>query len=168
MLEVSKSTKRTIYRNVHRDLKPARSLVHGKMAVALLVGGIASLALYGQFGYGLTQEARTAYARIAASTSTMGCMLISGALFAALPVATLRAMCNALQFRAIAHRTFLPMLAWLGLFELVVAYRADFDAPGQELVVWFAGATIAFHMLAPLVDKMSFSSKKAALGDAGL
>jgi hypothetical protein len=161
MLEVSKATKRAIYLEAYRDLKPRVVVVNGKLLAALLVGGTASLATLAQFGFGLTSWSQAVAAWLGPNTSVATAGLCA-AVFPVFPIVVLRSLCNGMQFRAIAQRRPLSLLFWLSAFALHMNARSGFVYDVWTILAWLAAAATSFYGLASVLDKLAFNVRRIA------
>ncbi len=146
---ISKRVEDEIQLHVLRDLDPPWMLVHTKVALAAVVGGLASLLICGQFGVGLTPAATALNHTIHESMGPIPCAIVCGVMYAIFPIAMLRfALCGPLQFRAITKRRWQSLLLWFGGFGGVMASFGHHGDSALTFSGWILAAIFAANVLA--------------------
>lgn len=145
MPKVPEYLTKNILDRVMADLQPSVGTVNSRVGVAVSVGGLISLLFCGQFGIGGTPFAIEVNRYFHASNE-MICALVCGALFAVVPVAILRLLCNHHLFRVIIKKKFYVVAMWVGLFGALLGYHGDFGNEILAVLTWFAAALIVFWL----------------------
>lgn len=150
--EFSKEVQGRIFGHVMKDLDPSWLLAHTKVGIASLLGGLLSLVICGQFGFGFTSVANSFNHAIHANMGPVPCAIICGILYAVFPISILRfVLCHPLQFRAIMKRRWQAILVWFGGFGGAVA---SFGHHGSDILTfagWVVAAIAAANLMAHLM-----------------
>jgi len=148
----SKDIRERITGHVMADLDPSWLVTHTKVAVAAVVGGLLSLLICGQFGFGFTQAGDGLNHTLHMALGPVPCAILCGFLFAIFPVLIMRLiLCHPLQFRAIMKRRRSAFVVWFGGFGAVMI---NFGHHGGDVVTfsaWILGAIVAANVLAQMM-----------------
>ncbi len=143
---------------VTRDLLPPRSVVHLKVGIAAIAGGLLSLALCGQFGIGFTSFAVDLSSQIHDHLGPVPCALLCGTLYAIFPVALLRfVLCTTLQFKGILRRHQLIVALWFGGVGTILASAGHHGADLLGIGLWLSAALASTFVGARLTESLSWS-----------
>ncbi len=157
MNEVPRHLTETILTRVRRDLDPSPLTVLLKTGVAIVLGGIASLFVCGQYGLGITGFAQNINLSFHHHTGSLACAVICGSLFAIIPVLVLRFMCSAIQFRVIIRKKWQAPVIWLASFGGMLAYHGEFGNEFVNFLAWTTAAYFIYLILGLLMDQIQFS-----------
>ena len=142
--------------HVLRDLEPPALLVHVKVGISAIVGGVASLMLCGQFGFGVTSWAEALNHRMHAHLGSVPCAVACGVMFSIFPVLVLRfLLAPPLQFRAILRRHQLVMVIWFAGLGGALAFFGEHGQGIVELSSWLVAALAAANVCARVADRLS-------------
>jgi hypothetical protein len=153
--QVPKSVEDAIYRYVRADLQPSRFVVHAKIGGSVGLGGLMSLFLCGQLGFGLSSLAMAVHAGMMDVAGFFGCTAVCGVLFAVVPVLSLRAISTGIQFRLLIQREWRAIAGWTVAFGGVLAYRNDRADQLWVLLMWSVVAIGSFELLGRLLHRAS-------------
>ena len=141
---------------VIRDLCPPDTIVHAKVGAAVTFGGLAALALCGQFGLGWTDFARALSHELHQHVGALPCATICGGLFAVLPVLLLRfLLCSRLQFRVLARDHRLKIAMWFGACGARLAALGHHEATVGHFGSWLGAALLATYLLVRIIEVKS-------------
>ncbi|MBC7659582.1 MAG: hypothetical protein H7249_07725 [Chitinophagaceae bacterium] len=131
-----------------QDMNPSQLTVHTKLSIAVLIGGVMSVAICGQFGFGVTEWAETMSHSLHESMAPIPCALICGALYAFFPTLILRLiLCSPMQFKIIVKHNFWSVLFWYCLVGITLAYTGDHGQGIWELSSWIGSALLTSHLV---------------------
>lgn len=131
-----------------RDMNPTQLTIHSKLSIAVITGGIISLALCGQFGFGVTEWAAAMSHSLHERMAPIPCALICGSLYALFPTLILRLLlCSPMQFKIILQKHFLSVFAWYFAIGITLAYHGDHGLGVFELGSWVFSAVLTSHVL---------------------
>ncbi len=119
--DVTLQVKSTVRAVVACDLRPSLNRRVAILLASGIFGGLASLAVCGQFGFGLTNWASTFSSHIHESMPAWQCSVICGVLFAVFPVALLRLLTSPMLFHVLISRHFVEVALLLGSTGAVLA-----------------------------------------------
>jgi hypothetical protein len=155
MVKVPDEIRESIFRTVRADLEPSPLTLYTKTGVAILGGGILSLFLCGQFGYGLSPIAHSTYAKVFEIAGRAGCHAFCGVLFAVFPVFVLRTLSSPMLFRIILRKKWWMLYLWTIAFGVsLLAFNGRSDAV-WNIIIWSVAAMASFVALARLVEAVS-------------
>lgn len=141
-----------IRRAVEKDLSPSSLIVNLKLLLAVMVGGLISLSICGQFGMGVTGWAEALSHRIHETMSPLLCASICGTLFAVFPTFLLRfVLCSPLQFKVILKRKFMTLALWYGGVGMALATYGKHGQGASEILFWSASALVTSYVLAGIL-----------------
>ncbi len=143
---------------VLRDLCPEASTVHAKVGTAAILGGLAALALCGQFGLGLTDFAQKVSHEMHEQMGALPCALICGSFYAIFPVLFLRfTLCSALQFKVLARSHRGKIAVWLGGCGALLAGFGHHGASLLQLGLWLFSALFMTVVLVRLTERIKWT-----------
>lgn len=151
-MQVPVNIEENIKKHVYRDISPSDGTAFRKVGIALLVGGVLSLFLCGQFGMGLTPVASRFNHAVHHSIGPLWCAAICGALFSIVPVLLLRMLSSPIQFRALLRRKWQPQLIWTISIGALLSYHGDFGFEFLAVVVWSITAYAVFRSMGEAID----------------
>ncbi|MGE0175109.1 MAG: hypothetical protein AB7T49_20105 [Oligoflexales bacterium] len=155
MVKVPAEISESIFRSVQADLEPPLIGLYAKTGTAILAGGILSLFLCGQFGFGLSPIAHSTYAWIVGIVGSAGCHAFCGIFFAIFPVFVLRALSSPMLFRVILRKKWWMLYLWTIAFGLgLLAFNGRSDTI-TNVGIWSIAAMAAFALLAKVVDSIN-------------
>ena len=146
--EVSDSIKEKIYSYVLADLNPSRFVVHAKIGFSVTLGGLLSLFLCGQLGFGLSSLAMSVHASMMNVAGFFGCTFVCGVLFAVVPVLTLKTISTGVQFCLLIRKEWRAIVGWNLAFGSILAYQSDRSDWLWILLVWLLAVVGSFELLA--------------------
>lgn len=150
--QFSNGVKDRIFSRVMGELDPSWLLSHTKVAIASIVGGLLSLVVCGQFGFGFTPIADSFNHHIHENMGPIPCAIICGTLYALFPIAVLRfGLCPPLQFQAIMKRKWQAIAIWFGGFGAVMASMGHHGASILAFAGWILAAVAAANIVAYLM-----------------
>lgn len=155
MLQVPDTIRDNLYRKVKADLCPPRHVVHAKIGFAVTLGGLTTLFLCGQLGFGLSSLANLVHHWLMGIAGFLGCTMICGVLFAVIPVMTLRLMSSGIQFHLLTRKEWRAIAGWIMAFGGAVVYQNDQADPIWILLLWGLGAIASFGALSRIVHHVS-------------
>lgn len=161
MKHVSDITKKNIYGWVKADLCPSRSVVHAKIGFSVALGGMISLFLCGQLGFGLSNLALIVHHQIMEVAGFLGCTVVCGILFALVPAVTLRIMSPPLQFKALIRYEWKALSGWILLFGGIISYMNNDADPLWTLFVWGIAAIGSFELFSNTLYKVMIFWRRA-------
>ncbi len=166
--EFSREVEERIVTHVMKDLDPSWLVSHTKVAIASVVGGLASLLLCGQFGLGLTNVANSFNEHIHHSMGPIPCAIVCGFLYAIFPIVVLRFfLSQPLQFRAIMRRRWQVILIWFGGFGGLLASFGHHGTQAVTFAAWIVGAVatanLVAHFMYAVAPDWNFSERFARL-----
>lgn len=139
---------------VLRDMNPTQLTLHSKLSVAVIAGGLISLALCGQFGFGVTQWAEFMSHALHERMAPIPCAMICGSLYALFPTLILRLiLCSPMQFRIILRKHFWSVLFWYFSVGITLAYHGEHGQGILELSSWVLSALLTSHALEMIARK---------------
>ena len=153
MSQVPDQIRADIYAKVLGDLEPSLKVVHAKIGLSVGLGGLLSLLLCGQFGFGFGALSEMINASIMAQVGAGGCTAVCGILFAVVPVVTLRVLCPALQFLSIVKHQWHALLLWIAAFGTVLMIVNGVGNPLWEILVWTSAALLSFESIGFAIDR---------------
>lgn len=138
-----------------KDMNPSLATVNGKLALAVLLGGIISLSVCGQFGMGMTGWAEVLSHRIHEEMPPLVCASICGTAYAIFPTLLMRlVLCSPMQFQAIISKHFLAVSLWyLGIGYAMATY-GEHGQKTDEIVFWTIAAVATNYVLSYLLRKL--------------
>ncbi len=137
-----------------RDMNPTLLTIHTKLSLAVIAGGIFSLAICGQFGFGMTHWAELISHSLHERMAPIPCALACGSLYALFPTLFLRSFfCSALQFRIIFNRHFWSVLFWYFSVGMTLAYHGAHGQGILEVGSWVCSAILSSYGLEFLMRK---------------
>lgn len=140
-----------IRNEVLKDLDPKPLVLHSKLFAAVILGGVVSLAICGQFGMGMTSWAEVLSHKIHETMPPLACALICGTVYAVFPTILLRIfLCSPLQFRVILKRKFIALGAWYGTAGISLAIYGQHGQGALEIASWFVAAIGTSYLMAML------------------
>lgn len=143
--QISENIRKTIL----RDLNPSPLSVHLKLAAAVIIGGLVSLAICGQFGMGMTNWAELLSHKIHDTMPPVICALICGAVYAFFPTLLLRfVLCSPIQFRIILRTRYLALISWYGGTGISLAIYGQHGQGVFEILFWMLAAIGTSYLLA--------------------
>jgi hypothetical protein len=148
------ATKEAIYRRVQADLEPSVFVTQAKIGGAVGLGGLASLFLCGQLGFGLSSAAMAVHTVVMDVAGFMGCTAVCAVLFAVVPVLTLRAISSGIQFFVLIRR-WQAIAGWTLAFGSLLAYENGRSDTLWVILLWAAVAVASFKVLARAVHELS-------------
>lgn len=161
MKHVSDITKENIYSRIKADLCPSRPVVHAKIGFSVALGGLISLFLCGQLGFGLSNLALRVHHEIMDVAGFLGCTVVCGILFALVPALTLRIMSPPLQFKALIRHEWKALSGWILLFGGIIAYMNNDADPIWTLFVWGIAAIGSFELFSNVLYKVTILWRRA-------
>lgn len=161
MKHISDITQEIIYRRIKTDLCPSRPVVHAKIGFSVALGGLISLFLCGQLGFGLSNLALRVHHQIMEVTGFLGCTVVCGILFALVPAVTLRIMSPPLQFKALIRNEWKALSGWILLFGGIIAYMNNSADPVWTLFVWGIAAIASFELFSSALYKVTILWRRA-------
>ena len=156
MVEVPKKISEAICERVERDLEPSIKVIYAKVGTSMMVGGVLSLFICGQFGIGATPIAMRINENMHAMNGGIMCAIYCGAIFALIPLAILRFQCSPLQFNVIVKQNYHAVAVWLGGFGSMLVYHGNMGVEAVAFVAWFSAGALVFKLgslLVPLLDR---------------
>jgi hypothetical protein len=146
--EFSPEVQERIVAHAMRDLDPSWLVLHRKVGIAAIFGGILSLGICGQFGLGFTSIATSFNHALHNNMGPHVCAIICGVLYAIFPIAVLRFLiCNPLQFKTITKNHGEVIVLWFGGFGGIVAYFGHHGNDALAFTAWIAAALAAASLL---------------------
>jgi hypothetical protein len=155
MTKVPDYIKENIYQTVKRDLEPAGLMVHAKVGSSVAVGGALSLFLCGQMGLGLSPLANHVHGLLMHYGGFLGCTVVCGILFAAVPVLLLRAFSSKIQFLVLLRKKRPAIAGWVLAFGFFLVFRNQQPDVILTMVLWGAPAVASFYLFGWLVHRLS-------------
>ncbi len=138
-----------------KDLQPSFFVLHTKIFLAVVLGGVISLAVCGQFGMGMTSWAEVFSHKLHENMPLLACSLICGTIFAIFPTFILRVLlCSPMQFRVILSRRIFDLALWYGVAGISLASYGHHGQGTLELITWFVASLGTSHILAILLKKL--------------
>jgi hypothetical protein len=153
MKHVSEITKENIYSRIKADLCPSRPVVHAKIGFSVALGGLISLFLCGQLGFGLSSLALMVHHQIMEVAGFLGCTVVCGVLFALVPAITLRVITSSIQFKVLIRHEWKALSGWILLFGGIIAYMNNDADPIWTLFVWGIAAIGSFELFSNALHK---------------
>lgn len=144
-----------INHTVHRDLAPGPWSVNLRVGSALILGGMLSLFLCGQFGFGYSRFASGLHHYIHLEHGSTLCMVVCGFSFVLIPIILLRVITRPLMFRKIVRSKKLLLFIWLAVAEFLLAFRGNYLPTPVDAVIWFVVAMGTLWGASVLIDRMS-------------
>lgn len=154
MTMFSKNTDEMILSHVAQDLTPTLPVVHLKVGLSAILGGLVSLTVCGQFGIGWTSFAQTFSEKVHSNMEPIACALLCGGLFAVIPAILLRLACSPMLFRTIVRKKFAALALWFGGFGGSLVYHGHHGNDAAPFAAWIFAALIAFVGLSLLFERM--------------
>jgi hypothetical protein len=137
---------------VEKDLAPGSLMVNVKLLLAVMIGGLMSLSICGQFGMGVTGWAEALSHRIHETMSPLVCASICGTLFAVFPTLLLRlVLCSPLQFKVILKQKFMTLSVWYFGAGMALATYGKHGQGAWEILFWSVSAVLTSYVLAGLL-----------------
>ncbi|RZJ53607.1 MAG: hypothetical protein EOO45_31080 [Flavobacterium sp.] len=134
-----------------KDLQPSPLVLHTKLFLAVVLGGMVSLAVCGQFGMGMTSWAEVFSHKLHENMPALACSLICGTIYAIFPTITLRVfLCSPMQFRVILKKKLYDLALWYGVAGISLAFYGHHGQGGLEIITWFVASMATSHILAVL------------------
>lgn len=146
MTQVPNIIKDKIYERVKKDLCPSRPTVHAKIGFSVSLGGLMSLFLCGQLGFGLTDFALQVHHLLMGTAGFWGCTFVCGILFAIVPVVALRLITSSMQFNVLVRNEWKAISGWILLFGGIIAYMNNQSDPVWTVFVWGIAAISSFGL----------------------
>ncbi len=138
-----------IRKKIVRDLDPSPLVVHAKIAFGVIIGGMISLAICGQFGMGFTSWAALFSHTIHVTMPPLVCAVICGAVYAVFPTLFLRVfLCSPIQFRVILKTRFFSLMTWYGGAGVSLAIYGQHGQGIYEILFWLIAAIATSYLLA--------------------
>ena len=144
MIEISPQVKKSIVSRILSDLAPKASLVHLKVGLTMIGGGLLSLLFCGQFGVGITGFA-IRFNEDLHHTNGIVCALSCGALFAIVPLISLRLICSGVQFQAIMRKHLPIIMTWFAAAGLLLALIGEVGDDFIYVLTWFIAAIVIYQ-----------------------
>jgi hypothetical protein len=154
MTRISKNIDKLILSHVARDLAPSMPMVHLKVGLAAILGGLLSLTVCGQFGIGWTSFAEAFSEKVHTTMDPIACAMLCGGLFAVFPATLLRLLCAPMQFRTIVRKKFGALALWFGGFGGALVYHGHHGNDAPQFAAWIFAALIAFVGLSLLFEQV--------------
>ena len=164
MAELSRRVRENIYANAMRDLRPSLVTLYFKSGLAVLLGGVLSLFVCGQFGMAMTPQAAALSHKLHSSMDVRVCAVVCGVTFALFPVLLLKLMCRELQFRAIVRRGYHAPLVWITGVGALMSYQGDHGREMFTFLLWCVAAWTAFELAGRGIDAVAVQLQRARLG----
>lgn len=153
MKHVSDIIEENIYKRVKADLSPSPLVVHAKIGFSVGLGGLISLFLCGQLGFGLSNLALRVHHQLMEVAGFLGCTVVCGILFALVPVLTLRMISSSLQFKVLIRKELKALSGWILLFGGIIAYMNNEADPIWILFIWGIAAISSFELLSHVLSR---------------
>lgn len=119
----------------------------------MALGGLISLFLCGQLGFGLSRLAVIVHHQIMEVAGFLGCTLVCGVLFALVPALTLRLITSSIQFKVLIRHEWKALSGWTLLFGGIIAYMNNDADPKWTLFVWGLAAIGSFELFSNALHK---------------
>jgi len=148
MTNVREDIRKKIYGHVMADLDPPAIVVHGKIFLALAVGGSLSLLLCGQFGLAFTPFASALQSHLGDVMGLLGCAATCGLIFAVVPALVLRLLTSPMQFYVLTRKKWRELAGWIAAAGVVLALVDGGLAHAADLVPWTLATVAMFLALA--------------------
>lgn len=155
MMHMSDIIRENIYSRVEADLRPYPLVVHAKVGFSVALGGLISLFLCGQLGFGLSNLALSVHHQLIEVAGFLGCTVVCGILFALVPVLTLRIITSSLQFKVIIKHEWKALSGWILLFGGIIAYMNNESDPTWTIFVWGIAAIGSFELFSHALHKLT-------------
>ncbi|MGE0175117.1 MAG: hypothetical protein AB7T49_20145 [Oligoflexales bacterium] len=147
MPKVSESIRNRIYTMVQRDLEPSRVVVHSKIAGAIFAGGLFSLFMCAQLGYGLSDFSHGTHKVLMDFGGFYGCTAICGLLFSIVPVVVLKLCTSDVQYSLLLRRERWAFVGWITVFGAFLTLRNSRPDSILVLALWGGPALLSFYAL---------------------
>lgn len=161
MKQVSEISREKIYKRVEADLCPTPRVVHSKIGFSVALGGLISLFLCGQLGFGLTDLALRVHHHIMGFVGFLGCTVVCGILFALVPAVTLRIISPALQFKVLIRNEWKAISGWILIFGGIISYMNNDSDPIWTVFVWGIAAIGSFELFSNVLYKATILWRRA-------
>jgi hypothetical protein len=143
----SYNEKDRVFELIIADLDPTPLAAHTKIGLATVLGGLLSLAVCGQFGFGFTGLAHSVNHHLHEAMGPLRCAIICGAMYALFPVLILRILfCSPIQFRALMRNR---QSVW-GFWYFVFGGTLMTTGHHEPSIIAFSGWVIAAILTANL------------------
>ena len=152
MVEVPKQLSESVRQRIVRDMQPSLLLVYLKCGAAVILSGLISLLVCGQFGVGVTHAAHHLHHQLHSHISDLTSALATGAVFALLAPFILKLLCSPLQFRYIARRGYHAALVWFVGLGGFLAHHGDVGTEITTFVAWSMATFLTFQVGTRLID----------------
>jgi len=140
---------------VHRDLDPGPWSVNLRVGSALILGGMLSLFLCGQFGFGYSRFASGLHHYVHVEHGSTLCMVVCGFSFVLIPIILLRILTRPLMFRKIVRSKKMMLFIWLAVAEFLLTFRGSYLPSPVDATTWFVVAMGTLWGASVLIDRMS-------------
>lgn len=143
----------SIRAKVEKDLNPDPAVVHAKLGLACLGGGVLSLLVCGQFGIAFTPTAQNISHFIHQNMNPLVCAMICGVMYSLFPVVVMRVVLTSpLEFKAILNQYRITIAAW---YIISGVSMASFGHHGNDFVsvlIWTIAAIVGAHIISRTVS----------------
>ena len=155
MVDLSKKTSNIIYSYARKDLAPSQFDVIWRIAAALLVGGLLSMFICGQFGIGFSAMAKGWNHTIHAHMGATQCAIVCGVIFSVVPVFFLRLLSSGVLFRKIVRHYGLAQAGMILVAGSAMYFGGSFMNEFINISVWSLSAFISFKLVGLIIDEAS-------------
>lgn len=138
--------------HVARDLLPTPVVVHTTAALSGILGGILSLFICGQFGFGMTSWAQAFSTHIHETMPAWLCSVVCGTLFAVFPISMMRLACSPMRFHVLLKRHFFTVAMWFGLFGSILAVFGHHGNSFDQFSIWVAALLVCTLLLGRTIE----------------
>ena len=154
MAEIPQHLDQRTHDLVMADMRPSLLMVYFKSGLAIIIGGVISLFVCGQFGFGLTEFATTTNHNIHMSAGGLFCAVFCGGIFALLPPIILRSLSSPIQYQALLFRQWNGPIIWLVVFALLFSFHSGFGDGLLHFIAWLASSIFCFLVTGLIVMKV--------------
>lgn len=140
---------------VARDLQPSVGRRVSFLLASAICGGLASLAVCGQFGIGLTSWASAFSSHIHENMPPWQCSVICGVLFAVFPVALLRLLTSPMFFHVLISRHFFQTSLVFGSTGALLAIFGHHGNTFVLLSIWILAAVVTTWSVSRLIRHLT-------------
>lgn len=153
--QLPSETSEKIRLRIFNDMNPSLALVNLKLALAVILGGIISLAICGQFGMGMTGWAEILSHKIHEEMPPLLCASICGTIYAIFPTLLLRLLlCSPMQYQMILKKRFFTLAVWYSGVGYALATYGEHGQRTEEIFFWVLAALITSYTLTYLMKKL--------------
>jgi hypothetical protein len=138
---------------ITEDMRPSYFTMYMKSGLAVLIGGVVSLLICGQFGFGITHAAQHFNDQLHEHVHDFASAFLSGAVFAFLSPFLLRLFCSPLQYRVIIRHLYIAPIWFVGL-GAILAHHGQMGFEVGHFALWCFATTATFKMLSMGLDKL--------------